>query len=234
MPTRTEKQKELAKKWQQQKDPDALNNLIESVDPLIDSKASEFTPPSLKKETVKNKMKNQIIKDLDDYDPDQSAFHTWAVNFPIRKTPRYVNKIQNTAYIPEARKQKISSYDNAKEKLKNKMGREPSSSELADELGWGVKEVELIEKSQRDEIQSSSVDQIGDFDVAPSSKTEDVMHLMKYELDGEEEYVFENLIGYGEEDKQKTGKEIANDLGVSQAKISKIKKRIENKMEDYL
>lgn len=233
MPSRADKQRELYEQWQQDDNGRALNQLIESVDPLLDSKAEEYTPPSVKKETVKNKMKNQIVNDLGDYDPEQSAFATWAINFPIRKTPRFVNKIQNTAYIPEARKQKISSYNNAKDKLKQKYGREPSAKELSDELGWPIKEIELIEKSQRDEIPTSSLESVASIGNLSFSPADDVINLMEYELDGEEAIVFEHLIGYGDKEELK-GKEIADKMDISPAKVSKIKKNIEDKMEQYL
>lgn len=233
MTSRTDKQRELYTKWQENDDPEALNELLNSVDPLLESKAQEFTPPSVKKETVKNKMKNQIVQDLDDYDPEQSAFTTWAINFPVRKTPRFVNKIQNTAYIPEARTQKISSYNNAKEKLKEKYGREPSQKELSDELGWPIKEIELIEKSQRDEIPTSSVESIGNFEAMSFSPADDIMNLIEYDLEGEEAVVFEYLTGHGDKPQLK-GKEIAEKMDISPAKVSKIKKRIEEKIGRYL
>lgn len=233
MTSRTDKQRELYEKWQNEGDSDALNELINSVDPLLDSKAEEFTPPSVKKETVKNKMKNQLVQDLPDYDPEQSAFTTWAINFPVRKTPRFVNKIQNTAYIPEARTQKISSYKNAKDKLKDKLGQEPSAQQLSDELGWPIKEIELIEKSQRDEIPTSSMESVGNFEAFEFSPADDIMNLIEYDLDEEEAVVFEHLTGRGGKEKLK-GKEIADKMDISPAKVSKIKKRIEEKIGRYL
>lgn len=228
-----DRQIELYKQWQEEDDDQALGELMDELDPIVESKAQDITPPDLEKETVKSHIRNQIAKDLPEYDPEETAMSTYLYNFSLPKTNRYVNTYQNTARIPEARTQKISTFNEAKQQLKDDFNREPSDQELSDELGWSIKEVRRMQKSQRQEIPESSFDMIGNFEAESHSELDDVYHYMIYELDPEEQIVFKHLTGFDNTEKL-SGKEIAQKMDVSPAKVSKIKKKINNKMQQYV
>lgn len=230
---RDTKQKSLYEQWQSDDDEQALSELVNTLDPIVEQKVQDITPPDLSEDVVRNRVRNEVVSDLPDWDPEQGKVTTFLNNFTFPKINRYVNTFQNTARIPEARQQKISTFDEAKERLEDEKGRPPSDTELADDLGWDVREVQRMKQSRWDDVPASNLSMLGNMDAWEFSETEDVYHYLIYELDPEEETVFKHLTGYkGAE--ELTGKEIAEKMGVSPAKVSKIKKRIEGKMEEYL
>lgn len=226
-------QDSLYQQWQNNNDEEALGELMNSLEPIVHKKAYDITPPDLDEDLVKNHIRNQMVADLPDYDPDKSAMSTYLYNFSLPKVNRYIKKYQNDARIPEGRAQKISTFNNAEDELRTELGREPSDQEMADELAWDVDEVRRMRKSQRGEVNISNVDMIGNLPTKEYSELDDVYHYLIYELDHEEQKVFKHLTGYDGAEK-KNGKEIAQDMGVSQAKVSKIKNKINEKMRQYI
>jgi RNA polymerase sigma factor (sigma-70 family) len=226
-------QETLYRKWQEEDDQQALGSLVGSLEPIVQKKANEVTPPDLDENVVKNRIRNQIVEDLPDFDPDQSQLTTYLYNFSLPKVNRYIKTFQNTARIPEGRAQKISTFNNAVDEIRTDKGREPSDQELSDELGWDIDEVRRMRKSQRDELITSSVDMLGNFGATEHSEMDDVYHYMIYELDPEEQVVFKHLTGFDNTEKL-SGKDIAEKMGVSPAKVSKIKNRINDKLQEYI
>lgn len=231
--TRKDEQQSLYQQWQDQNDPEALSDLMNSLEPIIEQKTQEITPPDLSEDVVRNRVKNEVVSDLPEWDPDEGAMSTFLHNFTFPKINRYVNTFQNTARIPEARQQKISTFDSVKEQLEEKKGREPADSELADELGWDVREVQRMKQSRWDDVPASNLSMLGNIEAWDFSGKDDLYHYIIYELTPEEEVVFKHLTGFKGAEKL-SGKEISEKMGVSPAKVSKIKSKIEDKMQEYI
>lgn len=223
----------LYEQWREQDDERALSSLMDELTPMIERKVHDITPPDMSKQVVRARTQNQVVQDLPDWEPDQSAVSTYLYNFTFPKINRFVNKRQNFARIPEARIQKITSFDTAKDKLKDKFDREPADKELSDELGWSIKEVQRMKQSRRQEIPSSNVEMMGNISDTEFSPADDMYHYLIYELDPREEKVFRHLTGFEGTEKM-TGQEIADELDVSPATVSNIKQKIEEKMEQYI
>lgn len=73
-----------------------------------------------------------------------SQFTTHMFNTVQEKGKRLNLKYQNIGYIPESRATKYQAFQTANHILKEQLGREPTTIELADELGIPEKEIERL------------------------------------------------------------------------------------------
>jgi DNA-directed RNA polymerase specialized sigma subunit len=113
--------------------------------------------------------------------------------------------------------------------MQNQMGRPPSSFELAGELKWPVSHVETMQKSLRRDL-SPHVFQTDPVSIR-TSRFEEVKALIPYELTAQENAVFELLMK--SPDKPMSKLDIARRLNISPSRVSKINKKIADKMLQY-
>lgn len=81
--------------------------------------------------------------------PDLAPFHIHAFTTILNKGKRLNLKYQNIGYIPEARATKYQLFNNTLTLLREQLGREPSTLEIADEIKWSPKMVETMRKEIR-------------------------------------------------------------------------------------
>lgn len=151
------------------------------------------------------------------------------VNWHLKKTKRFIAKNQNFARIPEPTLYSIGTFERAEDRLKQKLGRDPTVMDLSAELKWPPTQVERTRKSLRKDLSANM------FEMDPSSlqasRWNEVKALIPYELNSQENAVYELVFGTG---KELSNNEIAGKLSLSPSRISKIKLNIANKIEQYL
>lgn len=212
--------------WKQDKGPHTLKPVLEVLKPTIDMNANKLTG-NLPKSAVRAKMVNLTVQYLEGYDPNKSKLNTYIENTAGQKLHRYIYEHQNLGTVPEPRISKVGNYNRVKSNLKDQLGRNPTHAELADELRWPVKQVELMEKEMRkDLVQDAayvniSEDQRSDID-------EDIM-MLHAELHGQDKQVLEYL--YGLEGKEVlSNAEIARKLNISNSMVTQIKNKLAQRL----
>lgn len=95
------------------------------------------------------------------FNPSKGSLHTHVYTTVKEKGKRLNYKYMNIGYIPEARITKYQLFQNTIQMLKDTLGREPSTNEIADELKWSPKMVETLRSEIRkdyvmDEIMSEA------------------------------------------------------------------------------
>ena len=138
-------------------------------------------------------------------------------------------KAQNAIRLPENMQLKVREFMNAKADLKEKLGREPTSEELADHLGWPLKKVVRMEKQLHNEA-SASTQIFEPEDPNRDSKLDLKLDLVYRSLSPRDKLIFEYTTGYGGKPKL-SNNEIAKKLGVSAAYVSQRKKYIAGVMK---
>lgn len=128
------------------------------------------------------------------YDPKQAPFHIHAYTTILNKGKRLNLKYQNIGYIPEARATKYQLFNNTIAMLKEDLGREPSTLEIADEIKWSPKMVETMRKEIRqdrllDEGQSET------FSLAKTDKAKQAFQDIQYGLIPAHQLVLEHAVG---------------------------------------
>jgi DNA-directed RNA polymerase specialized sigma subunit len=226
--SRSERDKELWRKWNKDKSPENLRVLLKALDPVINSEVQKqlgtIPPPVLKL-----KAKNLVIKALPKYNPDKAQLNTFIVHqlAPLRRENM---KAQNIIRMPENMQLKVRTYIDRRQKLEDKLRREPTSLELADELKWSLKEVRRMEKQFHTEASMGSLtyEEGAAYNNASLNLRTD---LVFRSLSPRDQIIFEYSTGYGGKPKI-TNNAIAAKLGVSSAYVSQRKKFIMGKLKE--
>lgn len=151
------KQNDELQLWQDYKNgkPEARITLLRSVDPLLRKNVEKFRNSGLPIEAVETEARSLAAQAFDTYDPNKSQLNTHITNH-LKHLQRFVIEYQNVAKIPENRAIAISKFHNIKAHLEDKLGREPNTVELSDELGWSISEVERMQAEQRKDLTMTS------------------------------------------------------------------------------
>lgn len=226
--SRPDKDKELWGKWDKDPSQENLRALLKAIDPIINSEVQKqlgTIPPAI----LKLKAKSLVLKALKKYDPKKAQLNTFLVH-QLAPLKRENMKAQNIIRMPENMQLKVRTFIDRKQKLEDKLGREPTSLELADELKWNLKQVRRMEKQFHTEANMGSLTYEEGASYLNSSlnlKTD----LVFRSLAPRDQLIFEYTTGYGGKPKI-SNNAIAAKLKVSSAYISQRKKHIMKKLKE--
>lgn len=226
------KELDLWTKWKKSNftDQQSFDELYRSLEPLAFSVVQKWAGSGIPISVIESEVKNLMIRALPDYDPSMGVqLNTFLIN-RLKKVSRLIYKYQNIGTIPEQRAIKIDTFKKIRTFLKDKVNREPTAAELADELGWPIREVERMEKELRASV--SFGNELTGIPLVQSSKSMEVLDFIYYELDPQEKLVYEYSLGYGGKP-ELSGQEIAERLNISPSTVTRIKKAIEEKINRY-
>ena len=220
-------------RWQQGgRRPEDLKPLLDSIRPLIHSQANIYAqhlrdvPPA----AVRAEFLNQAVKGLETYDPNYGTKISTHLRNHLDKAKRFITSYQNPARIPETRVYKIGQFQRAETELDERLGRPPTQHELADHLKWSPRQVGMMQREVRKAYATgqSEMDPVG----FTPSRQQEVLRLLPYDLTPDEKQVFEYLYGVGGKPKLGPG-DIAQRLGMSAPKVSRLKSAIAQKYTKY-
>lgn len=230
---RPQQELQMWQTWQQGgKKPEDLRPLVQSLQPLVNNRMKIFhsrvrdIPP----DTIRAEFHDQLINALDTFDPDKGKMTTW-INARLMKANRFVNTYQNPARIGEKRIRDITGFQTAEDTLRQRLGRSPTIIEISDYAKIPQNEVKLLRSELR---RSHPSGQLGDKDPTgfTMSRTQEIMNLLPHDLTHEERAVFEYVHGVAGKQQLGTGA-IAQKLGMSAPKVSRIKQAIADKWKQY-
>lgn len=229
---------DLWRGWQEGgQNPDDLRPLIQRFRPLVRKRSNQWTGQSdvgIPPAAIHAEFDKWFLHALDTYDPDKGHLGTW-VDWNLNKAKRWTVNRRNSARIGEKRVYKdVGTFQRTKSILDDQLGREPTSLEVADYLGWDEKKVNLLDTEIRRTLTTSGWGGSGldPMSVAPSEDLEK-LQLLRYQLSNEELQVFDYLVGWGGKPKLKAI-DIASRLGTNPSKITRIKQGIADKLKGYI
>ncbi|MBB6452899.1 RNA polymerase sigma factor for flagellar operon FliA [Salirhabdus euzebyi] len=131
------------KKWQKDKDQDAGNELVVQYMPLVDyhvNRISAHLPKNVSKQEIKSLGFIGLVDALEKFDSKRDLkFDTYA-SFRIRGA--IIDGLRKEDWLPRTVRDRAKQIEVIAEKLEQELKREPTSSEIAEELGLTNKEVE--------------------------------------------------------------------------------------------
>lgn len=220
------------KKWQTQKDPEAFVSLFSRYQPIVNKVTSRYRTVGIPETTLKANANAQLINALNTYQPDkgtQPSTHIW--NY-LQKIQRSAISSRTSGAIPEHRNTRAATFSIVKDNIEDRLGREASIDELAEELKWDKTEVARMNHELGGETTASGAD----FDFYGNStvfenKDRAIADYLYYELTGPEKVVFEHTFGYGGKPILKN-KEIAKKLNTNEMAVSRMKKKLSQRVQD--
>ena len=230
--SRAQKDFELWDQWKQGgKQETDMNNLLKQMDPLIRRASNVYSGKvNIPKSAIRAEFQIQAIKAFDKYDPNRGAALGTYLTWQLKKGKRFISTYQNLGRIPETRIHHITTFQNERDRLQDKLGREPSAMEIADRLKWPVTQVTAMEQELRKEVPMSTLQ--GDMTSIKPSKEAEMIRLLQYELAPQEKLVYEYLLGINGKPQLKPG-QIASKLNMTPSKVSRIKTSIGDKAQRY-
>lgn len=217
--------------WRQSKDPQHLEPLIKSYEPVVAQKVRLWKAPAVPEAAFRAELQKHLIKSFETFDPNRGAqLPTWVEN-NLQKAKRYNTKFQNIGYIPEGQARFIGPIQKAQNELAEQFGRDPTADEIGDHIGMPVKRVNRIMQSQRRDIPASA------FETDPAEmalqRDDEVLSLLPFNLTHDERKVFNHLYGQEGHQQIQSTNDLAKKLGKSPSQISRLRTSILRKYQDY-
>lgn len=226
--------------WQEWKSsgykPTKLKPLQDSMQGLVISTVNKYRGVDISRPILEAEANKHLVEALQTYDPSRGAqLHTHATH-RLKRVDRFVKDNQNFGRIVEQRAQKWQDYLTARTLLEQEFGRAPTAVELSKRMslnmGRGItpKEAERYMKEDRKDLVNTGLDQNA-FEFAPTPDRM-ILKMVPSELSREENAVFSRLFGVNGSKRMKPG-QIAKDLRISNAKVTRLKDKIQLKIEAY-
>ena len=223
--------KQQLTEWQKTHDPSLFANLIIRYQPVLNSVVNKFKTTGLPVATLKAEATTQLIKSFESYNPNMGTQPTTHIWNGLQKVQRLASESLMSGHIPEVRNMKKSTFTIIQDNLTDQLGREPNNAEMADELGWNIKEVDRMQSEMKGETTASNAP----FDFYGSStrgesKDKILIDYLYNELHGPEKVILEHTIGYGGK-KILNNKEIAEKLNINEMQVHRMKKSMAERIK---
>lgn len=206
--------------------------LLKRMDPLIQVSVNKWAGP-VPRDVLVNEAKILAMKSFDTYDPNRGVKLSTHVTNNLAPISRVVYTHQNVARLPENILLRTHAYQTALEHITATKGREPTTDELHEELGWSVPEIARIGTQIRKDL----VESVGGLDdTFYPSHEQDAMEIMiavYMSLNPSEKKLFEYTTGFNGHPILKNAA-IMRRLGITQSQLSYRKTLLKNKVDGLL
>jgi RNA polymerase primary sigma factor len=211
----------------------ALEKLLKTLDGPIHAAINVFRAAPMPQATMELEAKRIAVQAIKGWDSSAGMTLGPYVGTQVRqKLYRYVATYQNVGRIPEEQVGQIGKLNVAIEGLGEKLGREPTTEELADHLAIPTAHVARLRKSLRKDIFESSVEEEG-FEAVKSDLNFERAMMAYYGMNDQEKQVFDFALGAHGQPKLSPG-DMAKRLGVGNSRISALKESVARKIQPYL
>lgn len=229
MATREEEQ-ELWRKWRHEGDEEALPILINSMTPLLRKNVNKFRSTPIPLPALEAEARTLAVKAFETYNPEKAQLNTHVTNH-LKHLQRYVLNYQNVGKIPETRGVKITRYKNIKTQLSDDYGREPTMSELSDELSWSLPEVERMESELRSDLSivEGKEESFFDYSMGNEDNVRDIMWFLYVDEDPVGKKILEHTFEIGGAPKYNST-QLSKKLKVPETIIRKRKRQLAEKI----
>lgn len=223
---------ELWKKYKQNPSIENRSALLKRFDGVIQGQVNKWAGP-VSRDVLVSKAKLLAIEGFNSYNPNAGtalATHITNCLLPLSRT---VYTYQNTARMPENITLKLNTYNTAVSEFKTLNGREPTTDELHNELGWSAPELQRISSYNRRDLVESGAEVSGRFFEQDEDDSDVILGGLYFELLPEEKVLFEHITGYNNAPVL-SNTELSNKLGINIAQLSYKKKLLKQKIEAFM
>lgn len=219
--------------WQKTRDPGLLGEITMRYQPVVNSVVNKYKTAGVNPDTLKSKANAQLLLAIHSYDPGKGTAPTTHIWNHLQKVQRVAGESLQSGHIPENRAIKMSVFKTTRDNLSDRLGYEPNTEQMAEEMGWSQAEVQRMNTEMAGEVTASNAE----FDFFGNSKNfssrdKDLVDYLYHELEPREKVIFEHTFGYGGKPILKN-KELAHKLGTNEMAIHRAKKRMSERIREY-
>lgn len=212
--------------WKRQPGNTTLQAVLDRLNPIIQTEVNRWAG-TLARPALEIEAKRLAVEAIESFSQTGGASLATHVSNRLKKLSRLSYTHQNVARLPEYQTLKHRTFTDAQAKLTDKFGRDPTHTELADELQWSRGAVKNFQHSLRREfLESGEMPPFFDQEKEDSSMIDYVYH----DLSPQQKKIFEHTTGYGGA-KVLNNPELTKKLKLTQGQLSYQKRILVNKFE---
>lgn len=218
--------------WRQTQDPKAATRLLESLDPVIDKALHSYGYAG--DPNMKATARLHALSVLPRFNPEKAKMDTFVFN-ELKRLQRLGPRQQYAIPIPERAAIDIGNLRQAEVDLTDTLGREPSSSELADHTGLSTDRIKKL-KSQygRPMLTEADIESGEMLGAMPGQDAESAplwAEAVYIGLSPSDQLIYDHTLGaHGKPSITKT--QIAEKLGISVSAVTQRAQRISAKLKE--
>lgn len=222
--------------WMMNPSPETMGPLLKAVDPVLKTAARSFTGPSAKNTNIHAQAKQLAAEAFSTYDPQKGPLKAHLMS-RLQRLRRVAAQQRQIIRLPEQVAVNQMQISSATAELEDKLGRPPSSRELADYTGLSMKRLAYVQGSGRPLAEStiSRMDDEGRGGYDPSVRSlaieQDPWQEFIYDdVDATNQFIMERALGmHGHKPTSPT--KIAQMLKISPAAVSQRMAYIQAKLD---
>jgi DNA-directed RNA polymerase specialized sigma subunit len=220
--------------WKNNPTPQITTDLLNTVQPVIDKALTSYgsRDPS---PNLRSQAKQMTLRALETYDPAKAKLQTHLMNH-LKGLHRQAQRERQILSVPEQVALDNQHLFRSEVELRDKLGREPSDQEIADNTGLSLQRLEYIRQSPRMSMSegtfAAQAEQLESGPMAPAVKQDDPTGWLEFvynDLNEVDKAIMEYTLGLHGSPRLPTT-EIAQRLNVSPAAISQRAQRIQQKL----
>lgn len=229
--TRQSEDVRLWEQWKRTRSPQDMQALLNQLQPIINQQVSRWGG-TLSNPTLDLQAKILTTKAIQTYDPNRGAALATHVTNQLQKLSRTVYTHSRAARLPEHKAIGVTSFQVAEEALKSQFGREPTTVELADHLGWSQPRTEAFRQvAGRRELLTSSEFNPATFPIA--DQEDPVVGFVYHDMAPKTQQLFEHITGYGGA-KVLSNPELMQKFKMTQGQLSYQKRKMTQLFKDAM
>jgi DNA-directed RNA polymerase specialized sigma subunit len=183
---------EVWRDWKGNQTSPNMQRVLDRMNPVVQGEVNRWSG-TLARPLLELEAKRLAAEAIKSYSPGRGAALATHVTNRLRKLSRISYTHQNLARIPEYQTMQFHTYQNAKTDLEDKLGREPSGSELSQQLGWSTPYLSRFQNSMRKEfLESGEPPPIFD---KPSDDS-GLIDFIYNDLSPQQQKIFQHTTGY--------------------------------------
>jgi DNA-directed RNA polymerase specialized sigma subunit len=215
-------------------DAHALNELVSRHKDLLEIRTNQFRQAPIPTPAIYGESIRLVRVAVQQYRPEAGIQFRTFLEATLRGLNRYVNNNKRVDRVPEHRSLQIGRYKAIKSLIKADKSREPTSNELADELGWSLKDVLEMEKiMQQGSYAASGISNLSVSNTMASRQAETV-DLMYTTWTSEEKLVFDYSLGAHGKPQLISVKRIAKNVNITTDKVYRIRRALAKRLSKEL
>lgn len=186
---------ELWKTYHQSPTPANLDKLLKRFEGVINNQVNKWSGP-VSRDILLNDARLLAAKAFKSYNPNSGASLATHLTNQLLPLSRTVYTYQNTLRISENISQKIHTYNSTRDELKLTLGREPTTDELHNELGWSAADINRIKDYNHKDLLESGPEVSSSFWGEQNDEDDMILGGIYFELTPQEKQLFEDITGY--------------------------------------
>jgi DNA-directed RNA polymerase specialized sigma subunit len=219
--------------WKEKPTPENASTLLKQVDPVLTSALRTYVGPT-HSQAMRSRAKLMALKAMEGYDPSKAKLKTHLM-FQLQGLRRHAAQEFNILHMPEQVGLDKYHMEQSENELRDSLGRDPSTLELADHVGMSPRRIRYIRQYRPAYAQGSLQRE--------SSEGEDIwapavqgardpkawLQLVYHDLHPVDQVIMEHTLGMGGKPVLQN-QEIAKRLRLSPGAISQRKAKIQQKI----